>query len=210
MSTASVGAHADPHHEPPDVDAIDGPAAAHRTMPGAAPPGRAAGLRTACGAIYAVATGVAILGLIIIVLTISWQVIARYISGTSTAWAPELAQLTFVWTALMAIAIGVRQGKHMTMDLWDRFDSRTLKRGLNSFTTAVIVAASLVLSGASLDLLEVSFTRDFAALGIPTGWMYLAAPVGFLLCALFAIERWLVTDFGATTSPAGSTEQEED
>lgn len=132
-------------------------------------------------------------GLSAVVLVVSWQVFSRYITSASASWAPELAQLVFVWTALFAIAIGVRQRKHMVVDAFSAVKNRTVNAVLNTFSSAVVVAVSLTLAWFGYDSLAVSFRRDFPALGVSTGWMHLAVPIAFLACAIFAAEAWFRT-----------------
>lgn len=145
--------------------------------------------------LYAVVFAAAIVGIVVVVAVVSWQVFSRYVTSTSAAWAPELAQVAFVWAALLAIAVGVRQGKHMVVDAYSSVRSRVLNVALNTLTAAAIVAVSVTLVWFGYDSLSVSFRRTFPALGIATGWMHLAIPVGFGFCALFALEAWFKSLF---------------
>lgn len=148
-------------------------------------------------ALYRTVLTVSVLGVVVVVLVVSWQVFSRYVTESSVAWAPELAQVSFVWAALLAISVGVRQGKHLVVDAFLAVKSHVLNLALNTITTAVVVSVSLVIAWYGYDSLSVSFSRTFPGLGIPTGWMHLAAPVGFLCCAIFAIESWFKSTFGS-------------
>ena len=130
--------------------------------------------------------------LALVVATVSWQVVARYVTSASTAWAPELAQIGFVWLSMLAIAAGVRDRTHMLIDVWGAAggSGTRLGRALDGLAAAAVVAVSLVLAWFGLAVLEVTFKRTMPGLGIKAGWMYLAVPVGFALCALFAVEAW--------------------
>lgn len=129
----------------------------------------------------------AVLALGVIVLTVVWQVIARYVTSQSTAWAPELAQTAFVWTALLAIPLGTRSGRHMLVDIW-RGRSEKLQKFM--FTVAsvavLLICATLVVYG--IEMLGTSFQRNLPSLGISSGWQMLAVPVGFGLCFIFQLE----------------------
>lgn len=129
----------------------------------------------------------AVIALGIIVLTVVWQVIARYVTSQSTAWAPELSQTAFVWTALLAIPLGTRSGRHMLVDIW-RGRSQTLQKIM--FTLAslavMLICATLVIYG--IEMLGTSFQRKLPSLGISAGWQMLAVPVGFGLSFIFQLE----------------------
>ncbi|MFC7456282.1 TRAP transporter small permease [Brachybacterium sp. GCM10030267] len=141
-----------------------------------------------------------------IVLTVFWQVVARYLISQSTAWAPELAQTAFVWTALLAIPLGVRRGRHMLVDIW-RGRSVRVQKIVSALASAVVIGICATLVLYSLEMLATSFQRDLPSLGISSGWQMLAVPVGFGLCIPFQLEvllRQLVT---SAASPADRLEQ---
>lgn len=129
----------------------------------------------------------AVLALGVIVLTVVWQVIARYVTSQSTAWAPELAQTAFVWAALLAIPLGTRSGRHMLVDIW-RGRSEKLQKVM--FTVAsvavMLICATLVVYG--IEMLGTSSQRSLPSLGISAGWQMLAVPIGFGLSFIFQLE----------------------
>lgn len=126
----------------------------------------------------------------LVVLTVCWQVLARYVTSVSTAWAPELAQMCFVWLAMLTIPLGVRHRSHMLLDVWGAAGETRLGQVLDVLAVVAVVVISGVISWFGLGVLEVTFKRTLPGLGIKAGWMYLAVPVGFVLCALFAVEAW--------------------
>lgn len=142
------------------------------------------------------------------VVVVAWQVLARYVTSSSTAWAPELAQVTFVWLALCAIPIGIRHGRHMSIDAWFAVTNRRVEQVVTTVASLIVVVVSLVLAFYGYRILDVTFTRQFPGLGIAAGWMYLAVPVSFVLCAVFGIEAWwdqLRGDSLGDHSPTSST-----
>lgn len=147
--------------------------------------------------LYRVVLGAATAGLVAVVAIVSWQVFSRYVTSTSAGWAPEAAQIAFVWAALLAVAVGVRQNKHLVVNAFSAVKNRRFSIVLNTFTTVVVMSVSGVLVYFGFDSLSVSFRRTFPALGVSTGWMYLALPVSFTCCALFALEGWVRQTFGA-------------
>jgi TRAP-type transport system small permease protein len=131
-----------------------------------------------------------VVALAVVVGAVSWQVLARYVTQASTAWAPELAQIAFVWLAMLAIPLGVRRRKHLVIDVWTGVRNRTFQAAVLTAATAIIVVVSLVLAYAGWNVLDVAMRRTLPGLGVPSGWMNAAVPVGFALCAVFALEVW--------------------
>lgn len=128
--------------------------------------------------------------LIVVVIAVSWQVIARYVTEASTAWAPELAQIAFVWCALLAIPVGVRRGRHMMIDVWTGIKNKTVQAAISTFAMIVVVGVSGTLVYFGINMLPVALSRTLPGLGISAGIANIAVPVGFTLCAIFAIESW--------------------
>lgn len=131
--------------------------------------------------------GAAMIALLVVVVTVVWQVIARYVTSTSTAWAPELAQTAFVWTALLAIPIGVRRGRHMLVNIWSGRGEKLQKVFFTFASVAVmVICVALVVFG--IDMLQTSFRRSLPSLGISAGWQMLAVPISFALSFIFQAE----------------------
>lgn len=55
----------------------------------------------------------------VIAFAVTFQVAARYVVSTSTPWTVELAAICFVWLSMFAIALGVRRGRHMVLDVFE-------------------------------------------------------------------------------------------
>lgn len=133
---------------------------------------------------------VCVLSLATIVAAVTWQVLARYVTQVSTAWAPELAQVAFVWLSMLAVAIGVRHSRHLLIDIWFSIDNLIFQKIITTASTFIVVTVSLTLAYFGWQMLEVTMRSEMPGLGIPSGWISLAIPVGFILSAIFALEIW--------------------
>ena len=129
----------------------------------------------------------AVASLAVIVLTVVWQVIARYVTSQSTAWAPELAQTAFVWTALLAIPLGTRSGRHMLVDIW-RGRSETLQKVMFTVASVAVMLICLALVVYGISMFGTSSQRTLPSLGIYSGWQMVAVPIGFGLSFIFQLE----------------------
>ncbi len=129
--------------------------------------------------------------LIVVVLAVSAQVVARYVTSTSTPWTVELASYSFVWLSMIAIALGVRRGRHMVLNIWEYIPYRRwLMRVLETITAIIVVAVLAALVWYGFAALPPSFRRDSPGLGVSFGWVALAVPVGAAFSMIFAIDAW--------------------
>jgi len=134
---------------------------------------------------------VCILLLSLVIVGVMWQVLARYVTRDSTAWTAELASYAFVWLAMLAIALGVRRGRHMVLDIWEYVPYRRwLARLIDSLAFLIVAGTLLLLLAFGIEGLGAAWSRTAPGLGISTGWVALAVPVGSGLALLFAIEAW--------------------
>lgn len=127
----------------------------------------------------------------VVVIAVSWQVVSRYITASSASWTVELASYAFVWLSMLAIALGVRRGRHMVLDIWEYVPyKRWLMRILETVTVVIVVAVLGALVWFGFEALPPSFRRNSPGLGVSFGWVALAVPVGAAFSLLFAIEAW--------------------
>ena len=55
-------------------------------------------------------------GLLLIVVTVAWQVFGRYVLNNPPTWAESLALLLILYVTLIAAAVGVRDAGHIGME----------------------------------------------------------------------------------------------
>lgn len=135
------------------------------------------------------------IGLFAMSMILVIQVAARYVLNSPTVWSEELAISLFVWTAMLAIPLGLRRGEHLTLDLVSK---RLPKAGLKALSVAIalITIVTFALIGYFAASLMAAADRQLLA-GIAGGlgvqakvsWVYLAVPVGSALSIIFTIER---------------------
>ena len=126
-----------------------------------------------------------------VILGVTWQVLARYVTQASSAWTAELASYSFVWLAMLAIALGVRRGRHMVLDIWEYVRYRRwLSRTIDTVAFVIVGGTLLLLLTFGIEGLGASWSRTAPGLGISTGWVALAVPVGSAIALLFAVEAW--------------------
>lgn len=154
-------------------------------------------------ALAALAQGVraVVVGLVAVMLcALALQVLMRYVFGQALSWSEELALLCFSWAMLLAIALGVRDGVHVRMDLLASRLPAGPARWLDKAVALAIAGAGGFIAWAGSSYVQDSFGATSAAIGYPTAWLYACAPVGGALILVFALEHALL---GPPHAPAG-------
>lgn len=127
--------------------------------------------------------------IVVMVASVTWQVISRYLLGAPSSWTEELARFTLVWIGLLGGAHAYRRRLHLGLDLLEtRLAGRA--RRLQSLAVHVTVAAfaATVLIGGGFELIRLAtqLGQSTPALGLPMGAVYAALPVSGALMLMHA------------------------
>lgn len=135
--------------------------------------------------------GVAATGLVAMTVIIGWQVIGRFVLGSSPSWSEQAAQVLMIWFAFLAAAAGVREGFHIRIVALEEAAPPRIRR-LLQVTAGLVVAgcglAMLILGG---ELVMRTWSHTIPSLGLSRGFAYLGLPISGGLIVLFEIERLL-------------------
>jgi TRAP-type transport system small permease protein len=101
--------------------------------------------------------------------------------GAPLIWAVDMAQLFFVWAAVLGADVALKRHQHIEIDILVRLFPAAGRRALAILWLACIAAflAALVWLGWNLTMLNLE--RELGDAGISYGWVTVAMPVGALL-----------------------------
>lgn len=121
-----------------------------------------------------------------------FQVIGRYVWGGVPLFTEETARYAMIWMALVASAVGVRQGAHIRVDFVPAALGAVSARGrrvLEALLDVVSLTAFLVLVWYGIDTMIFAAGQTSEGMRIPLSYPYSALPVSFAFASLFAILR---------------------
>ena len=128
--------------------------------------------------------------LLAIVLTISWQVTARYIPDLRVPrWTEEISLIFMVWLSMLGSGLAVRAGEHLSVDVVTRQLPRRVQRGLERAVWLAFAGFGGYLLWYGLELSQRTMAQTFAATQLPVGWMYLGLPFGGALMAYYSLRN---------------------
>lgn len=142
-----------------------------------------------------------VIGMLAIILLITWQVAYRYIfvkmtagAGTTVAAAPEeLARYIFVWISYLAVPVAIKKRDLIRVDvIYDRLPKR-----LQDMSWVIVDAAMLIWAGVITiqGVLQIQTLMKFVSatpvLQIPFWVLYLILPFAFGLCVLRVLQDLL-------------------
>ena len=155
-----------------------------------------------CAALSKASLMLAVVGLILIILSVQFQVVGRYVFNDTPTWAESLALQLVLYVTALGVAVGVRDAGHIGLEsivalLPERWRLRleVVIHGLvGSF------GALMVTSGWMWTRLKWHDLKPM--LGVPVGLDYLALVISGVLIVLFSIEHIVALLRGEDVMPA--------
>ena len=135
-----------------------------------------------------------------IVLTYSYfcliiliEVIRRYAFGDSSAWGEMTARYAFVYMTYAAAAEGIRQKKHIRVDLIDKIIKPKSLTLLNIYYDILVTIVAVLVIYYSLKLINVQLTFGIVmtAADINMAFAQAALPLGWALMLTRITQNWL-------------------
>ncbi|WP_050468406.1 TRAP transporter small permease [Herbaspirillum chlorophenolicum] len=136
---------------------------------------------------------VAGIGLIIIVLSVTWGVVTRYLLAQPAAWSGEVAGIAFAWTVFVGAAAVFKRGEHISIDLAIEYLPAAPRRLLQLLVDIFVFLTLAAVAGLALKFSIATIDAPTTILRIPQSVTYSGAAVGFMLMTIrhtmFAVRR---------------------
>ena len=124
---------------------------------------------------------------VVMVGSLVWQVIGRYVFHKAPGWSEELARFLMLWLTMLGSAAALRGGGHLSVTvLLDSLGPRAVAVVL-ALRDAVMVAASGLLVWQGFLFARLNGAQESAAMEIPMTVPYAALPVGAALIVLMVL-----------------------
>ncbi|MGN0906851.1 MAG: TRAP transporter small permease [Bullifex sp.] len=129
--------------------------------------------------------------LLIVVFFVSVaNILLRNILKISWLFSAVLSKMSFVYMVFIGVAVVYYRCDHLKMDFISSKFPRKMKTVVNWMTIVITVILLAVMLVYGINIAKVRMTIPFESYKkIPTGWMYLAVPVGALLMMVFTVEH---------------------
>lgn len=127
-----------------------------------------------------------------IVVTVSWQVISRFLLQSPSSVTEELARFLLIWIGILGAAYAYKTKAHLGLDLFVEKLSPVGRNKIRILVEALVMLFALtvmVFGGASLVQITLELNQISAALGWQMGLIYCVLPVSGGLIALFALDN---------------------
>ncbi len=130
----------------------------------------------------------------IMLISVIWQVISRYLLGTPSTLTDEIASFSLIWLGLFGAAYATGKELHLAIDL---ISAKTIQRypnlfsGIVTFSIMIFALAVMVIGGLRLCWITLTLDQRSAALEVPLFYVYLVVPLSGLLIVYYALDIFL-------------------
>lgn len=135
-------------------------------------------------------------GILVMAVSMAWQVIGRYVFGRAPGWSEELCRFLMLWVTMLGSAAVLRRGGHLTVTALLDVLPPMARAIVLALRDALMVAACGLLAWQGWLFAELNGAQDSAAMEIAMTWPYASISVGSALIVLLVMAaRLLGTPF---------------
>lgn len=156
-----------------------------------------------CAALSRWSLRAAVLGLVVLVACVQWQVLGRYLLNDSPTWTEPFALLLVLYITALAVAVGVRDAGHLGLESLIALLPHGAQRVAEALIHACVLAFALLMAWAGWEWLTLKWNEPKPMLGVPEGLDYLPLVIAGALMALFCIEHLIALWRGQAVEEAG-------
>ena len=126
--------------------------------------------------------------LMLLVVTVTWQVFSRYVLNDPSSWTDELARYVMVWLGLFGASYLFGMKGHLAITLLDSFlkgkAHMVLHLALNAISFAFV---SLAMFSGGLGLMEKTTQQLSPALQLPMSSVYSILPISAVIILIYLV-----------------------
>jgi len=138
-----------------------------------------------------IAAIIACLSLAVALFAGLWQVVARFATETPSVWSEALVRTALIWMAFIGLAVAIRAGALVSIDIAHRLSRGALRATLEGMTLASILSMLGVMFWFGWSMAERVKFQEMAGLEVSMAWGYAAIPLGAVFAMLGAVAHFL-------------------
>jgi TRAP-type C4-dicarboxylate transport system permease small subunit len=137
------------------------------------------------------ASVIACLALAVAVAAGAWQVVARFATETPSVWSEALVRMALIWMAYLGIAVALRVGALVSIDMAHRYTKGAVKRTIEAMALACSLSLMGVMFWFGWAMTDRVQFQTLAGLEVSMAWGYMAIPLGAVLAMIGALAQFL-------------------
>lgn len=120
-----------------------------------------------------------------------WQVVARFATETPSVWSEALVRTALIWMAFLGVAVALRAGALVSIDVAHRFSRGALQVALEAAALASSLSMLGVMFWFGWMMAERVTFQEMAGLEVSMSWGYAAIPIGAVFAMVGVVAHFL-------------------
>lgn len=120
-----------------------------------------------------------------------YQVLARFVLQSPSAWSEAWTRAAIIWTVMLGVALAFRAGAMLSVDLLHNLLGPRKARWLEHGVLCIVVGFLVFLLWISIQMTWRVRFQSTPSLGISISWIYAAIPTGAALSLVAAVVYWI-------------------
>jgi len=142
-----------------------------------------------CAALARLCLQVGVLGLVLLIVAVLYQVIGRYVFNDTPTWAESGAVLLVLYVTMLGMAVGVRDAGHIGLESLLVLAPESLRLKMELLIHAMVLTFGVVMAYNCGLLAQSVWDYKIPTLGISEAFKYIPPAMAGVLVALFSMEH---------------------
>ena len=155
-----------------------------------------------CAAIARLCLQLGVVGLVLLVAAVLYQVIGRYIFNDTPTWAESGSVLLVLYVTMMGMAVGVRDAGHIGLESLLVLAPETVRLKMELLIHTLVLAFGVVMASYCAVLAQSVWDYKIPTLGVSEAFKYLPPAGAGALIAIFSMEHMIALLQGKEVEPA--------
>lgn len=155
-----------------------------------------------CAAVSKLSLMLAVVGLILVVLGVQYQVVGRYIFNDTPTWAEGLSLLLVLYVTAFGLAVGVRDAGHIGLESMVSLLPEVWQHRIELLIHALVAVFGVLMVQSGWLWSVAKWHETKPLLGVPDSVDYIPLVIAGALIVLFSIEHIVALVRGEEVVPA--------
>lgn len=155
-----------------------------------------------CAWVSRLCLGLAVLGLLGVMLCVQWQVFGRYVLNDTPTWAEALAMLLVLFVTAFGLAVGVRDAGHIGLESLVGLLPEAWQRRIELLIHLLVGLFGALMVRSGWIWASAKWGEKKPMLPVPDGIDYVPIVIAGVLIVLFSVEHFIALLQGKRVEPS--------
>ena len=155
-----------------------------------------------CAALARLCLQVGVIGLVLLIAAVLYQVIGRYVLNDTPTWAESGAVLLVLYVTMLGMAVGVRDAGHIGLESLLVLVPEAIRLKMELLIHVLVLSFGVVMAYNCTVLAQSVWDYKIPTLGLSEAFKYAPPAMAGVLIALFSLEHIIALLRGVEVEPA--------